>query len=361
MATPAHIGRTKGHSVEGLIQVIVDSRVSVGLMMLSVVLAMVTGVSAQALSDRIFRTGQLPFAHSRTLVVLAYTVTVAACQLLALAALDDARALEPEAIERAGAWFVIVATVFFASVFNADDLPRGETRVLPDLLFFAAASVALHQFGVVQRLTPEWSTERWISALVSFGACVALVAPFRQHFVDRRFDNRSPWVPGLLVGVSGTLPFLPVNIYLFAGVLPLATPAPEVLEELRSRVILSTVVMLALFHCLGWVLAWRASQRHVLAQRGLHRLEATLDALLDDRPAWTAVLDEEGRILAVGGHDQDASVALGDAKGERLVDALPPGLRDEVGDALQKARQTPGRAVVKRVTFETDKGREETV
>ena len=361
MATPAHIGRTKGHSVEGLIQVIVDSRVSVGLMMLSVVLAMVTGVSAQALSDRIFRTGQLPFAHSRTLVVLAYTVTVAACQLLALAALDDARALEPEAIERAGAWFVIVATVFFASVFNADDLPRGETRVLPDLLFFAAASVALHQFGVVQRLTPEWSTERWISALVSFGACVALVAPFRQHFVDRRFDNRSPWVPGLLVGVSGTLPFLPVNIYLFAGVLPLATPAPEVLEELRSRVILSTVVMLALFHCLGWVLAWRASQRHVLAQRGLHRLEATLDALLDDRPAWTAVLDEEGRILAVGGHDQDASVALGDAKGERLVDALPPGLRDEVGDALQKARQTPGRAVVKRVTFETEKGREETV
>ena len=111
MATPAHIGRTKGHSVEGLIQVIVDGRVSVGLMMLSVVLAMVTGVSAQALSDRIFRTGQLPFAHSRTLVVLAYTVTVAACQLLALAALDDARALEPEAIERAGAWFVIVATV----------------------------------------------------------------------------------------------------------------------------------------------------------------------------------------------------------------------------------------------------------
>ena len=315
MATPAHIGRTKGYSVEGLIQVIVDGRVSVGLMMLSVVLAMVFGVSAQALSDRIIRTGQVPSAFSRAFVVFTYAITIAACQRPSFSALDDPRAVELTHVLGPAVTFVMLASLFFAGVFNADNSPRGETRVISDLLFFAAMSVALHQFGVVQRLTLEWSTERWISALVSFGVCVALLSPFLHHFADRRFDDRSPWVPGLLVGTTGTLPFLLVNLYLFAGMHDKAAPVPEVLEALRSRGLLRIVAMLALFHGFGWVLAWRTSQRNVLAQRGLHRLEATLDALLDDRPAWTAVLDEEGRILAVGGHDQDASVALGDAKG----------------------------------------------
>ena len=342
-------------------QVIVDGRVSAALMLFSVVLAMAACVSTQALTDRIFRTRQLPFAYSRVLSVLIYCVTIYLCQLLALGGLDDLRPFETQAIERASGWFVIVATVFFASVFSADDVPRGETRNAPQLLVFAFATVSLHQFGVVERLAPDWNAERWTSAFASYVCAMALVAPFLHHFVDRRFDDRSPWVPGLLTGLSGTLPFLPVNLYLFANALPEVAPAPEALEALRSRGILSVVAMLALFHGLGWVLAWRASQRHVLAQRGLHRMEATLDALLDDRPAWTAVLDEQGEILAVSGHAEDATVALDGAQGNRLVDALPEGLRDAVAIALENARRTPGRAVVKRMTFETEGGEEETV
>ena len=280
---------------------------------------------------------------------------------MALGALDDLRAFGTEAIERASACFVIVGTVFFASVFDAEDVPHGETRGVPQLLVFVLAAVLLHQFGVVERLTPEWRTERWIGAIASFAICLALVTPFLDHFVDRRFDARSPWVPGLVMGLAGTLPFLPVNLYTFAAAQPQAAPVPEALESLRSRGVVSAVVMLALFHCLGWVLAWRASQRHVLAHGGLHRMEATLDALLDDRPAWAAVLDEEGQVLAISGHVRDAPVALGDATGRLLVEALPSGLRGSVARALAKARRTPGRAVVRRVTFEAQPGVEETV
>ena len=82
---------------------------------------------------------------------------------------------------------------------------------MPQLLVFVLAAVLLHQFGVVERLTPEWRTERWIGAIASFAICLALVTPFLDHFVDRRFDARSPWVPGLVMGLAGTLPFLLSN------------------------------------------------------------------------------------------------------------------------------------------------------
>ncbi len=58
-------------------ELVVDGRVSITLMLLPVALAMIAGVSAQALTDRIFRTRQLPYAHSRVLSVLIFSITVA--------------------------------------------------------------------------------------------------------------------------------------------------------------------------------------------------------------------------------------------------------------------------------------------